>query len=45
MRNLKLDLLGLNLMRPWDEAVHEYVVTELEPSLSCANVVSLANGF
>jgi dTDP-4-dehydrorhamnose reductase len=45
MRNLKLDLLGLNLMRPWDEAVHEYVVTELEPSLSCPNVVSIANGF
>lgn len=45
MRNLKLDLLGLNVMRPWDEAVHEYVVTELEPSLSCPNVVSIANGF
>lgn len=45
MRNLKLDLLGLNVMRPWDEAVHEYVVSELAPSLSCPNVVTLANRF
>jgi dTDP-4-dehydrorhamnose reductase len=31
MRNLKLDLLGLNSMRPWEEAVREYVVSELMP--------------
>ena len=31
MRNLKLDLLGLNSMRPWQEAVREYVMTELKP--------------
>lgn len=34
MRNLKLELLGLNLMRPWQEALREYIVTELAPALS-----------
>ncbi len=32
LRNLKLDLLGLNFMRPWQEAVAEYVRTELAPA-------------
>ncbi len=34
MRNLKLELLGLNLMRPWRAALTEYVQTELAPSLT-----------
>lgn len=34
MRNLKLDLLKLNSMRSWQEAVGEYVKTELGPILS-----------
>lgn len=34
MRNLKLDLLGLNAMRPWQEAVRGYVLGELAPTLS-----------
>jgi len=34
MRNLKLDLLGLNSMRPWQQALREYVVGELQPALS-----------
>ena len=29
IRNLKLDLLGLNLMRPWREALRGYVESEL----------------
>lgn len=29
MRNLKLELLGLDKMRPWQEALREYVLTEL----------------
>ena len=33
MRNLKLDLLGLNQMRPWQDALREYVQTELAPVL------------
>lgn len=33
MRNLKLDLLGMNQMRSWEEAVREYVTTELAPVL------------
>ena len=34
MRNLKLELLGLDGMRPWQDALREYVSTELLPSLS-----------
>lgn len=34
MRNLKFELLGLNLMRPWQDALREYVVTELASALS-----------
>ena len=34
VRNLKLQLLGLDQMRPWKDAVREYVVNELLPSLS-----------
>ena len=34
MRNLKLDLLGMNSMRPWREALREYVISELAPALS-----------
>lgn len=34
MRNLKLELLGLNSMRPWQDALWEYVQTELAPVLS-----------
>ena len=34
MRNLKLDLLGLNGMRPWQEALKEYLEEELFPALS-----------
>ena len=33
MRNLKLDLLGLNVMRPWQDALQEYVHSELAPTL------------
>ena len=32
IRNLKLDLLGMG-MRPWPQALHEYVTTELGPRL------------
>jgi dTDP-4-dehydrorhamnose reductase len=32
LRNLKLDLLGLHRMRPWQEALLEYVQTELVPA-------------
>ena len=32
IRNLKLDLLGLS-MRPWREALQEYVTIELAPRL------------
>lgn len=34
MRNLKLELLGLNSMRPWQDALREYVESELAPVLS-----------
>ena len=33
MDNLKLRLLGLNCMRPWQAALHEYLVNELVPSI------------
>ena len=33
MRSLKLELLGLNTMRPWREALHDYVIKELAPVL------------
>ena len=33
MQNLKLELLGLNLMRPWQDALQEYIETELTPAL------------
>jgi len=36
MRNLKLELLGLDGMRPWQDALREYVTTELLPSLTSA---------
>jgi dTDP-4-dehydrorhamnose reductase len=32
LRNLKLELLGLHRMRPWQEALVEYVQTELVPA-------------
>jgi len=34
MRNLKLELLGLDGMRPWQEALREYLTGELLPSLT-----------
>lgn len=34
LRNLKLELLGLDGMRPWKDALREYLVTELVPALS-----------
>jgi len=34
MRNLKLELLGLDGMRPWQEALREYLTQELLPSLT-----------
>lgn len=34
LRNLKLELLGLHVMRSWQEAMRDYVQTELAPSLS-----------
>lgn len=34
MRNLKLELLGLDGMRPWQDALGEYVTTELFPALT-----------
>lgn len=36
MRNFKLELLGLDGMRPWQEAVREYILTELAPAPSGA---------
>ena len=33
MRNLTLELSGLQMMRPWREALHEYVLTEIVPAL------------
>ncbi len=33
MRNLKLELLGLDLMRPWEDALREYIANELLPAL------------
>ncbi len=38
MRNLKLELLGLDLMRPWEDALYEYVPTELAATLSGSHV-------
>jgi len=38
MRNLKLELLGLDLMRPWEDALREYIETELAPALSGSRV-------
>jgi dTDP-4-dehydrorhamnose reductase len=34
MRNLKLELLGVHQMRGWQEALTEYIVTQLAPTLS-----------
>src|SRR3989338_4056029 len=34
MRNLKLELLGLDGMRPWQDALGEYVTTEFFPALT-----------
>ena len=34
MRHLKLDLLGVVRMRSWQEALREYVMTELAPALT-----------
>ena len=34
LRNYKLELLGCNWMRPWEEALKDYVVNELIPVLS-----------
>ena len=34
MRNLKLQLLNIDSMRPWEDAVRDYVVSELLPSLN-----------
>ena len=34
MRNYKLELLGLDEMRPWQDALAEYVHTELVPDLT-----------
>lgn len=34
LRNMKLELLGMNPMRPWQEALRNYVETELAPHLS-----------
>lgn len=34
MRNLKLELLGLDQMRPWEDAVREYITQELALALS-----------
>ncbi len=34
MRNLKLQLLGMDPMRPWQEALAEYVQVELDPLFS-----------
>lgn len=36
MRNFKLELLGLDGMRPWQEAVRDYILTELAPAPSGA---------
>ncbi|MDA0733973.1 MAG: dTDP-4-dehydrorhamnose reductase [Chloroflexi bacterium] len=36
MRNLKLELLGVHQMRDWQEALTEYIVTQLAPTLSTA---------
>lgn len=33
MRNLKIELLGLHKMRPWEEALKEYVASEIKPIL------------
>jgi dTDP-4-dehydrorhamnose reductase len=34
MRNLKLELLGLDHMRPWQDALREYIASELAPALA-----------
>ena len=31
LRNLKLDLLGINMMQPWQEALRDYVLNDLSP--------------
>ena len=36
MRNLKLELLGLHQMRAWQDALSEYIVTQLAPTLSAS---------
>ena len=33
MRNLKLELLNVHHMRPWQDALREYITTQLTPSL------------
>lgn len=33
MRNFKLELLGLDPMRPWEDALQEYMANELAPAL------------
>ena len=39
MRNFKLELLGLDAMRTWQEALREYLQTELMPILSASQAV------
>lgn len=34
MRNFKLELLGLDQMRSWEDALQEYIASELVPALS-----------
>lgn len=34
MRNFKLELLGLDQMRSWEDALREYIASELVPALS-----------
>lgn len=36
MRNLKLELLGVHQMRGWEEALREYILTQLAPTLSAS---------
>lgn len=38
MRNLKLDLLGFASVRPWEDALYEYIQTELAPVLAGSRV-------
>jgi dTDP-4-dehydrorhamnose reductase len=37
MRNLKLELLDVHHMRPWQDALREYITTQLTPSLSTSS--------